>query len=88
MAAILAHFSIFIVENEERIPRNRLMMRRAKAFDLPDEKFIENFRLSKRLTQNLIEELQNHLQPRTCRRNAFVTETKICNIFISSIYNV
>ena len=84
MAAILA---LGVIQENECIARINLITLRVKAFELSEKEFIENFWLTKRLTQILINEIQQYLEQKTPRANAFSAETKACNIFISSIFD-
>ncbi|GBO16029.1 hypothetical protein AVEN_115800-1, partial [Araneus ventricosus] len=63
-------------EDARRVPRNRLTTPRCNAFDLSDD-FISNFRTSKELAFQLIQELNPFLEPKTTRKTALSTEIKV-----------
>ncbi|GBN92382.1 hypothetical protein AVEN_116156-1 [Araneus ventricosus] len=65
-------------EDARRVPRNRLNTPRCNAFDLSDEDFINNFRLTKQLAFQLIQELNPFLEPKTTRKTALNTEIRRC----------
>ncbi|GBN19969.1 Putative nuclease HARBI1 [Araneus ventricosus] len=64
-------------EDTRRVPRNRLTTPRCNAFDLSDEDFISNFRITKELAFQLIQELNPFLEPKTTRKTALSTEMKV-----------
>ncbi|CAL1300298.1 unnamed protein product, partial [Larinioides sclopetarius] len=64
-------------QDARRVPRNILNIPRCKAFDFSDEEFINNFRLSKTLAFQLIEEIKPFLEPKTTRKDALSTEIKL-----------
>ncbi|GBM70267.1 hypothetical protein AVEN_63914-1 [Araneus ventricosus] len=66
-------------EDARRVSRNRLNTPRCNAFDLSDEDFINNFRLTKQLAFQLIQELNPFLEPKTTRKTALNTEIKSVN---------
>lgn len=71
--------SLALVQQEDsrRAPRCRLSTSRCKVFDMADEDFIKNFRLSKALAFQLIEELKQYLAPRSINKTALSCELKV-----------
>ncbi|GBN18690.1 hypothetical protein AVEN_89426-1 [Araneus ventricosus] len=62
---------------QERVPRNRLNTPKCNAFDLSDEDFINNFRLTKTLAFQLIQRLNPFLEPKTTRKTVLNIEIKV-----------
>lgn len=65
-------------ENLNLIRRRTLLRRDNNAFDLPDRRFIELFRLDKELARNLIELLRPHLNEREHIRGISVEDMVLC----------
>ena len=77
--ALIPILQIAILEEEERrrIRRRTIRPHRSESFSLPENEFVNLFRLNKQLAQNLIYILRSKLEHRSSNKNALSAELKV-----------
>ena len=73
----MARLYAMLMLDEEEEPKPRVFRTRQDAFCLPDDTFIDDYRLPKQLVRNLCEELRPLLTSISSARTAMSVETQV-----------